>query len=300
MRILDAVRAAAETLEKAGIDDSLAGAEILAYHAAALNRMTAFIDNPLISSRTLSKIRRLTARRAKGEPVQYIVGHVEFCGLTIHVGKGVLIPRPETELLVEEAVKTVKSGLIYVNHEKADATDMDSYLTHQSSLSFLDLCTGSGCIALALAKEFPGAEAIGTDISQKALRHARKNADANSIVHITFRKGSLFEPLKQGMMFDLIVSNPPYITAGEIPELQREVRDWEPHNALDGGDDGLDFYREILGKAVGYLKPDGSIIMELGFGQAEAVYVMARKHGLSDAVVIDDFAGIRRILKAKR
>jgi release factor glutamine methyltransferase len=299
MKILDAVRTAAETLEKAGIDDPLADAEILAYHAATLNRMTAFIDNPEISKQTLAMIRRLAARRAQGEPVQYIVGNVEFCGLTIHVGKGVLIPRPETELLVEEAIKTVKSEMLYVNREKADSVNMDSDLTHQSSLSFLDLCTGSGCIALALAREFQRAEVVGTDISQKALRHAKKNADANSIGNITFRKGSLFEPIEQGMMFDLITANPPYIRRDEIAGLQREVRDWEPVSALEGGPDGLDFYRKILGKATGYLKSGGSIIMELGFGQAEAVLEIAGKHGLSDAVVIDDFAGIRRILKAK-
>ncbi|MBA4371498.1 MAG: peptide chain release factor N(5)-glutamine methyltransferase [Thermodesulfovibrio sp.] len=280
MRILDALRAATETLERAGIDDPLADAEILTWHTADIDRLTAFLDNPEISPQILARIRRLTTRRAKGEPVQYIVGQVEFCGLKISVGKGVLIPRPETELLVEEAVKAV--------------------IRQPASLParILDLCTGSGCIALALAKEFPTAKVIGTDISQKALRYAKKNASANNITNVTFMKGSLFAPIKRGTTFDLITANPPYILSCEIPGLQTEVRDWEPHGALDGGNDGIDFYREIFNHAGSCLKPAGSLFMELGYGQAKAVAEIASRSGFEIIAVIRDLAGIQRILHA--
>lgn len=280
MRILDALRAAAEILEKAGIDDPLADAEILTWHATGTDRLTAFLDNPEISPQTLAKIRRMTTRRAKGEPVQYIAGHVEFCGMRIAVGKGVLIPRPETELLVEEAVKTLNSC-----HPELSA-------------DILDLCTGSGCIALALAKEFPCAKVIGTDLSPKALRYARENTSTSGLGNVTFRKGSLFGPIKRGETFDLITANPPYIIRSEISELQREVKDWEPVNALDGGNDGLDFYREILGRAGRYIKPAGSLIMELGYGQAGTVSDIAIQNGFDVISITRDLAGIERVLHA--
>ncbi|MDA8082906.1 MAG: peptide chain release factor N(5)-glutamine methyltransferase [Nitrospiraceae bacterium] len=283
MRILDAVRTVSEYLEKAGVDDHLADAEILTYHAASIDRMTAFIDNPEIDNRVYAKIIRMAKRRAGGEPVQYIAGSVEFLGLTIHVGKGVLIPRPETEILVEEAIKTVAAQRIY------QPASLPS--------DILDLCTGSGCIALALAKEFPDAGVIGTDVSPEALRYARRNRAANSIRNVTFRNGSLFGPVKRGETFDLITANPPYIVSREIQDLQREVKDWEPVTALDGGDDGLDFYRQILGAARAYLKPAGALVMELGYGQAGAVSEIAGAEGFSEIQIVNDFAGIGRIIR---
>lgn len=286
MRILDALRVATETLEKAGIDDPLADAEILTWHAADIDRLTAFLDNPEISPQTLAKIRRLTTRRAKGEPVQYITGQVEFCDLSISVGRGVLIPRPETELLVEEAIRTLKSESLNAKRNRGE-----------NPVRILDLCTGSGCIALALAAAFPDAGVVGTDISQKALGFAKKNALKNNIRNVTFMKGSLFGPVRRRDQFDLITANPPYIMSREIPELQREVKDWEPINALDGGSDGLDFYRKILGEAGRYLKLGGALIMELGYGQAAALADIATQNGFCTVSIISDLAGIERIMK---
>jgi release factor glutamine methyltransferase len=200
----------------------------------------------------------------------------------------VLIPRPETELLAEEAVKAVKSG----------NSDLSVCQIANLQARILDLCTGSGCIALAIAKEFPGAEVIGTDISSKALHYAKKNASFNEITNVTFRKGSLFGPLKRGELFDLITANPPYIISSEIPELQEEVKDWEPLNALDGGDDGLDFYREILSRAGAHIKPTGSLIMELGYDQASAVADIATQNGFAVDSIIKDLSGIERIMHA--
>ena len=261
-----------------------------------MERLRAYIDNPEIDRSLRSKINRLVKRRAGGEPLQYIIGHVDFLGLEIRVGKGVLIPRPETEMLVEEAIKTVKSKVLKV---KSSEKNPSPFTLHPSPF-FLDLCTGSGCIALALAKEFPHALVFAADISAKAIGYARQNAECNKIENVTFLKGSLFGPVEENMAFDLITANPPYIMTSDITGLQREVRDWEPVRALSGGEDGLDFYRKILSKASGYLKKHGRILLELGFGQAEAVADIAKKEGLKNISIKKDFARIGRILKAEK
>ena len=294
MRLLDIIKSSADQLGEAGVPDALADAQLLVLHATGIERLHAYIDNPETERSLRSKINRLVKRRAAGEPLQYIIGHVDFLGLEIRVGKGVLIPRPETELLVEEAIKTVKRNELRVMGKEKHS----SRITHYASRSFLDLCTGSGCIALALAKEFPSAGIYATDISAKALAYAKQNAEHNHIENVAFLKGSLFAPLKKKMTFDLITANPPYIMTSDIAGLQREVRDWEPVRALSGGEDGLDFYRKILSKASGYLKEDGCIIFELGFGQAEAVADIAKRSGFKQISVTKDFAEIDRVLKA--
>ena len=285
MRLLELLRKSTEYLEQNGIDDALSEAEMLVFHAVTMDRLDAYIDNPEIRSADSAKVRRLLQRRIKGEPVQYIIGHIEFLGLCIRVGKGVLIPRPETELLVEEVISAVSGQQSAVSSKTA------------KSLSLLDLCTGSGCIALSLAREFPDAEVYGTDLSKEALAYARKNAKANNIKNTCFSQGSLFQPVK-GKRFDIITANPPYIRRDEIETLQREVRDWEPVAALDGGMDGMDFYRAILSSAGGFLKPNGFIFLELGYDQAEGVQKIARAEGFREATVINDYAGIGRILVA--
>ena len=283
MRLLDAVRESSEYLEKSGIEDFFVDAELLVFHAAGMDRLTAFTENPEVGKDLSRKINRLLCRRAKGEPIQYIIGHVEFLGLKINVGKGVLIPRPETELLAQEAIETARS-------KKSDLREIPR---------ILDLCTGSGCIALALAREFPGATVYGSDVSKTAIRYARMNAGLNHIRNAAFVAGSLFGPVKRDVLFDIIVSNPPYIRAADIGGLQREIREWEPVEALDGGEEGLDFYRKILPAAIGYLREKGEILIELGFGQARDVTEMARESGFKNVVTKKDYAGIERILKAE-
>lgn len=294
MRLLDLLRKSTEYLEAAGIDDALSEAEMLVFHAVNRDRLNAYMDNPEIKSADSAKARRLLQRRIKGEPAQYIIGHIEFLGLRIGVGKGVLIPRPETELLVEEVIKTVKSKALSVN----SAGKNRSRITHHALRMFLDLCTGSGCIALALAREFSEAEVYGTDLSKEALAYAENNAKANNIMNVRFSQGSLFEPM-QGKKFDSITANPPYIRTDEIETLQPEIRDWEPVAALDGGMDGMNFYRAILSSAGNYLNPGGIIFLELGYDQAEGVQKIADAYGFRDVSVINDYAGIGRILKAK-
>lgn len=281
MRLLDALKSSTEFLEKAGVDDAFADSEMLVLHASGADRLSAYMDNPEISKGLQAKIRRLVRRRAKGEPVQYIVGQVEFFGLKIHIGKGVLIPRPETELLAEEAIKAVSRGRVTL------------------PLQILDLCTGSGCIAIALAKAFPDSRVYGTDVSKTAIRYAKKNAAGSAVENVTFLQGSLYLPLKRSLCFDLIVSNPPYVKRGDIDGLQREIKEWEPLEALDGGGDGLDFYRSIFTDAPKYLCRGGRILVELGFGQAEDVKMLAMRQGFGTIEVRKDYAGIERILKAE-
>jgi release factor glutamine methyltransferase len=294
MRLLELLRKSTEYLEAGGIDDALSEAEMLVFHAVTKDRLDAYIENPEIRSADSARVRRLLQRRIKGEPVQYIIGHIAFLGLTIRVGKGVLIPRPETEMLVEAAIKTVKSKALSVNSAEKNR----SRITHHALRTFLDLCTGTGCIALSLAREFSDAEVYGTDLSKKALVYAKKNAEANTIRNVRFSQGSLFAPVK-GKKFDMITANPPYIRRDEIETLQREIRDWEPVAALDGGMDGMDFYRAILSSAGYFLKPNGFIFLELGHGQSEEVQKTARAEGFKEITVINDYAGIGRILKAK-
>ena len=295
MRILELLKKAADELERAGIEDALPDAEMIIFHAAGMDRLEAYINNPDISGAVSGRIRRLLQRRIKGEPVQYIVGHINFLGLTIEVGRGVLIPRPETELLVQEAIKTVLSPQFTIqgsgNNVEHGTWDIEHF-------SVLDLCTGSGCIALALAKEFPRAEVIGSDVSAKALSFAKANARANSINNVRFIRGELFGPVK-GRRFDIITANPPYIRTEEMGSLQREILDWEPEEALDGGLDGLDFYRSILSSAGIHLNPGGLIFLELGYDQADLVRQLADRKGFKDVSVVEDFSGIGRILKAR-
>ena len=287
MRLLDLLRKSTQYLEAAGIEDALPDAEMLVFDAVKMDRLDAYVNNPEVKSTDSAKVRRLLQRRAKGEPVQYIIGHIEFLGLTINVGKGVLIPRPETELLAEEAIRAVGSQEAAVNNKTTNL------------FSCLDICTGSGCIALALAKAFPGAAIYGTDLSKEALSFAKKNAKANDLENAMFLLGSLFEPVK-GMTFDLITANPPYIRRDEIETLQPEIRDWEPVAALDGGQDGMDFCRAILSSAGDYLAPGGRAFLELGYDQAEDVKKIAKRQGFNDVAVINDYAGIGRILTVRR
>ncbi|MBI5848031.1 MAG: peptide chain release factor N(5)-glutamine methyltransferase [Nitrospirae bacterium] len=295
MRLLELLRKSTEHLEAAGIDDPLAEAELLVFHVVKMDRLDAYVENPEIAVANSAKVRRLLQRRIKGEPAQYIIGHVEFSGLTIRVGKGVLIPRPETELLVEEVIKVARSQKTV---SFGDPPRLEVRSKTVKSFSLLDICTGSGCIALSLAMKFPDAEVYGTDLSKEALIYAKKNAAANNITNVRFAQGSLFAPIR-GKRFDIITANPPYIRADEIETLQREIRDWEPVAALDGGMDGMDFYRAILASARWYLNPGGFIFLELGYDQAEGVQKIADAEGFREVSVINDYAGIGRILKAR-
>jgi release factor glutamine methyltransferase len=286
MNSLEKVRRAKEFLESSGIGDADREAELIVAHCLGTERVILYKDNPPVPDTVLREVDEFLKRRAGREPLQYILGYSEFHGIKIKVGPGVLIPRPETELLAEEAIKTVKRKMS----------------KHFMPLRILDLCTGSGCIALAMANEFPTAEVYGTDASEDAISYARNNAEINDIENATFLEGSLFEPVGEiftddsSYAFDLITSNPPYIRRDDIKYLQPEIKEWEPAEALDGGEDGLDYYRAIIPGAGDYLKELGTLILEIGIGQAEAVKRMAKEAGFSDIATIRDYAGIERVV----
>lgn len=287
MRAHETLQSARELLEMSGLNDADREAEFIVSHCLGIDRLHLYKEDPDIPEKILLQIYEYLRRRAAREPLQYILGYTEFHGLKIKVGPGVLIPRPETELLVEEAVKIIKSK--------------------QSKLKILDLCAGSGCIALALAREFPDAEVYGTDNSEAAIRYAEENAGINDINNVEFLRGSLFEPFEKlsvpgqsSFKAGLIISNPPYIKRDEIGNLQPEITDWEPGEALDGGEDGLDYYRMLIPEARNYLNENGYLVLEIGIGQSDEVKWMAEEAGFQDIIVISDYSGIERILIAKK
>lgn len=264
-----------EYLAAKGIENARREAEWLLCAATGLDRVGLYLnfEKPL-NEAELATYRAMVARRARREPLQHILGTQEFFGLEFEVSPDVLIPRHDTETLIEEALA-----------RKPDAR------------SILDIGTGSGCIAVALAGQLPGAAVTAIDISEAALVVARRNADNNG-VNIEFLHGSLFAPFA-GRSFDLIVSNPPYIPSADIEGLEPEVRDGEPRGALDGGADGLDIYRTLIPAAALYLNPGGWLLVELGAGQAPAVARMFRECGCyAEPVIAADPAGIERVVGA--
>ncbi len=216
-------------------------------------------------------------------PIQYIIGHAEFCGLDLMVNEDVLIPRPETEMLVEAAVDIVR-----VKGQGAK----------DEGMKILDLCTGSGNIAIALTKSVPDCKIIASDISDNALDTARVNAEKYGCSgRIGFVKSDLFDNIED--KFDIIISNPPYIARHEFSELPKEVL-MEPKLALDGGEDGLDFYRKIIAGAPRIIKEGGYVIFEIGFGQLKGVSEIISGSGCFDiSEVRKDFNGIDRVVVAK-
>ena len=209
-------------------------------------------------------------RRQKHEPLQQITGYQEFMGLRFKVTPDVLIPRQDTEILVEEVMRYVHDGM-----------------------HILDMCTGSGCILLSLLKYSNDCEGTGCDISEPALKVAEGNAKELSL-NASFVQSNLFENISG--KYEFIVSNPPYIPTGVIPTLMEEVRDHEPVSALDGREDGLYFYREIVEKAGEYLYPGGMLFFEIGYDQAEKVSSLMRKAGYQEVTVCKDLAGLDRVV----
>lgn len=209
-------------------------------------------------------------RRQKREPLQQITGYQEFMGLRFKVTPDVLIPRQDTETLVEEVMRYLHDGM-----------------------HLLDMCTGSGCILLSLLKYSNDCEGTGCDISEKALKVAEENAEMLSL-NASFVQSNLFENISG--KYEFIVSNPPYIPTGVIPTLMEEVRDHEPVSALDGREDGLYFYREIVEKAGEYLYPGGMLFFEIGYDQAEKVSSLMRQAGYQEVTVCKDLAGLDRVV----
>lgn len=279
-------------LKRAGISEYALDAWYLFEHVFGISRAQYFLCvNEKAESEKQQEFEAALERRAAREPLQHILGTQEFMGLEFYVNQHVLIPRQDTEMLVE----TVLS-----EHREKD-------------ISVLDMCTGSGCIAVSLAALGGYAHVEAADISPEALAAAEKNAEKILGVsevrahareaeetRIGFRLSDMFSAFKPQEQFDVIVSNPPYIPSAVIEELEPEVRDFEPRTALDGTEDGLYFYRILASECGRFLKENGSVYFEIGYDQGEAVKEMLLAHGFKDTKVIKDLAGKDRVVCGKR
>ncbi len=257
-------------------------AEVLLAHVLGSDRIRLILDadRPLEAAE-LSKYREAIKRRRAGEPVAYLVGMREFYGLELRVDARVLIPRPDTEVLVEVALEVTRSRNL--------------------GGRALDLCTGSGCVAIAFAKNRPTWQVTGTDLSADAVDVARANAlRLGAVWGVRFAQGDLFDAVGPEERFELITANPPYIPASDIPGLQPDIRDFEPHLALDGGSDGLRLLPAIARGAVERLTPGGTLAVEIGAGQSDDVAALFERTGLIDVQRHRDLGGHERVVSAKR
>lgn len=265
-QIGDLLRVSADYLRKKGIENPRLNAEVLLAHQLRLERIRLYLnfDRPL-NNREVSGFRSLIRRRIESEPLQYITGTQEFWSLGFSVDPSVLIPRPETEIAVEQVVKLAKGT-------EREGTNY---------LKILDLGTGCGAISVALATELPEAVIWATDISEAALSVARRNAVTHQVLErIRFLEGDLWEPLSnEDVPFDMVVSNPPYVTSGEFHALAPEVRDHEPRLALDGGQDGMYYLKKIVRGAHDYIRSGGWLILEMAPVHTEKILKMMEKMG---------------------
>jgi release factor glutamine methyltransferase len=279
--VLEGIQKSAEFLAKKGVDSPRLQAELLLAHVLKLPRMQLYLnfERGLTAAET-DHLRELIRRRGRREPWQQIVGTASFCGLEIAVSRHVLVPRPETELLAELGWNFLST-------------------LHSPLSTSLDFGTGSGCIAIALAVKCPAAQVYATDVSPEALELARRNAATHRVdERIRFFSGDGFTALPEGLRFDLIVSNPPYVPTAEIDSLEPEVRDYDPRGALDGGADGLDFFRRLAREAGSYLKPAGQLMVELGDGQAAAAAALFEQQNWIVEAIKNDYTQRPRFLIA--
>ncbi len=280
MRILDVINKTTPFFEKQGIESPRLTIELLLAHLLKKKRLDLYMEfERKLDEPTLEKLREMVKRRAAGEPVQYITGETEFYGLKLAVDKRVLIPRPETELLVQtvlERLKPLPAPLV------------------------VDVGTGSGCIAVALAKNLPGAVLYALDVSEEALEVARANAKKHDLEkNIRFLRSDLLQNFPGSLRADLIVSNPPYIATGELAKLPKEVRDFEPVRALTAGEDGFEVIRRLVMDARRVLTPSGFLALEIGAGQRLAVENLLVGEKYEVVQVVKDLQGHERDIVAR-
>ncbi len=287
MRVVDLLNWSANHLKNHGVDNPRLEAELLLGYCMGMEREKLYIHlNDSIDGDIIERFYTKLERRKKGEPLQYILGQKEFWSINIKLNSKVFIPRPETELLVEEA--------LLISQKAQD----------RRNLKILEIGTGSGAIVIALAKELRNVSLIATDISWDAISLAKENAMLAGVGEkILFIKCDLFEAIRplDGGYFDMIISNPPYIKRSDIQRLQKEVRDYEPIQAIDGGEDGLDFYRRIIGQSSLYLRDGGWLLLEMGHGQAGPIMDLIKDNKFFKKIdIIKDLSGIERVLKIKK
>lgn len=288
MTVLELLNGSTNYLKDHGIENPRLNAELLLARSLKLSREQLYTHfQSQIKQEEEEALEELIQRRVSGEPLQYILEHQEFWSIDFEVNPRVLIPRPETELLVEQGLSIL------------------SKISFIQTPSVLEIGTGSGAIAIALAKEMKDIFLVATDISRDALILAKENAKSASVLdRIEFVNGDLFGPLrpsKERNVFDLILSNPPYINRRRISTLPKEVKDHEPIIALDGGEDGLAFYRRIIPEAPSYLREGGWLLLEVALGQSRIVSEMMEEGGnFFKPESIPDLSGIGRVVKTQK
>lgn len=274
MTYREAIKFGEEVLVVANVADAKTDAWLLLSTVCRMERSFYYLHmEDDLPEEELSEYEIALKKRAEHVPLQYIVGETEFMGLKFKVNSSVLIPRQDTETLVEEALKVVKPGM-----------------------KVLDLCTGSGCIIVSILHNVPEVEGYAIDISKQALLVAKENAKLND-VSVVFERSDVFDNVTGN--YDVIVSNPPYIKTQEIVKLMPEVQEFEPMEALDGKEDGLYFYRKIIAESKEYLNPDGKLLFEIGYDQGEAVSAMMRDAGFKDVQVVKDLARNDRVVTGR-
>ena len=283
MTVLEGIQKSADFLAKKGVESARLQAELLLAHQLKLPRMKLYLNfDRVLTTAETDGLRELIKRRSLHEPLQHITGSTSFWGHEIAVNRHALVPRPETELLAELGWQFL------------------STICPQPATG-LDFGTGTGCIAIALAAKCPHATITALDVSPGALALAGENATQNQVAaRIEFLLGDGFAALNPSRPFDLIISNPPYIATAEIATLEPEVRDFDPRAALDGGADGLDFYRRLAREAGSFLKPHGRIMLEFGDGQADAIRALFEAEKWIVEAVKEDYSQRARILVARR
>ena len=279
-----------ERLQNAGIEDFEYESWAFLDWKLHINRAE-FYMNPdgKVKEELLEELERVLKQREQRVPLQYLMGECEFMGYDFYVDERVLIPRQDTECLVELAVESIREKKVKLGQEYSEADHGENV----SKVKVLDLCTGSGCIGISVAKLCPDTEVTLADISEGALSVAKKNAD-NLGADVTLIRGNLFENIEG--RFDYILSNPPYIPSEVIEGLMPEVKEHEPRLALDGEADGLSFYRKIINEAPDYLNPEGRIYFEIGAEQGKDLIRLMDERGFSEVKVHKDLAGLDRIV----